>query len=142
MQYNPHAANVLTDIEDDPRVTRTGKVLRATAMDELPTLINILRGDMSFVGPKALPFEIGLDERHLYQNITKVPGYQIRSQVKPGLTGIAQIYLSKEAILREKFHYDALYVRTMSLCLDIRLIIVSFIVTFKGSWESRSKKIN
>jgi lipopolysaccharide/colanic/teichoic acid biosynthesis glycosyltransferase len=142
MRHNPHADNVLTDIKDDPRVTRIGKILRATAMDELPTLINILRGDMSFVGPKALPFEIGLEERHLYENITMVPGYHIRSQVKPGLTGIAQIYASKNVKRKEKFHYDNLYVRKMNLWLDIRLVILSFIVTFKGSWESRTKKFS
>ena len=142
MRHSIGAYNVLTDVENDPRVTRVGRILRATAMDELPTLINILRGDMSFVGPKALPFEVGLEERHLYENITMVPGYHVRNQVKPGLTGIAQIYASKNVKRKEKFHYDNLYVRKMNFLLDIRLIMLSFIVTFKGSWESRSEKFN
>lgn len=142
MRYEKDSLNELIDIEGDPRVTKIGRILRSTAMDELPTLINILRGNISFVGPKPLPFEIGNDENHLYNSVTMVPGYHIRRQVKPGLTGIAQIYISKDASLREKFHYDNLYVRKMSLWIDIRLIILSFMVTFKGAWESRSKKLN
>lgn len=131
----------LVDLKDDMRVTKIGKILRATAMDELPALLNILRGEMSFVGPKPLPMEIGIDENLPYTSMFQVPGYETRSQVKPGLTGIAQIYASKSVSRKEKFHYDNLYVRKRSVILDIKLLVVSFWVTFKGNWESREKKL-
>lgn len=125
---------------DDPRVTRVGWLLRATALDELPNLVNILMGDMSFVGPKPLPFKIDVPGS-LYADITRVPGYNIRSQVRPGLTGIAQIYAPKDIDHREKFHYDNIYVEKMSFWLDLKLIFLSFWVTFRGRWEHRGKKL-
>ena len=120
-----------------------GGALRATAMDELPVLINILKGDMSFVGPKALPFKIEDKEegRQLYDNITHVPGYHLRSQIKPGLTGIAQVYAPKDVDRRAKFRYDNLYVKKMSFWFDLKLIFLSFWITFRGKWEHREKKI-
>lgn len=129
------------DIEKDPRVTRVGKVLRATALDELPVLVNILKGDMSFVGPKPLPFKVEGWERMRYDNIAQVPGYHIRSQVKPGLTGIAQIYAPKNIDRTSKFGYDNLYVEKMGLWLDLKLIFLSFWITFRGKWEHRGRKI-
>ena len=125
--------------EHDPRITRVGRVLRASALDELPELINILKGDMSFVGPRPLPLEIVVGTR--YKTIQEVPGYNLRSQVRPGLTGIAQIYASKDIDHREKFRYDNIYVKKMSFWLDLKLIFLSFWVTFRGGWERRGKKI-
>ena len=79
--------------EDDPRVTRTGRLLRATAMDELPQLWNILVGDMSFVGPRALrPEEIEVGGDGTPVPLEAIPGYEARHRVTPGLTGLAQIY--------------------------------------------------
>ena len=141
MVYKKNMENELLDIAHDPRVTRIGRILRTTSMDELPTLITILKGDMSFVGPKPLPFEIGSNEKLKYTDITKVPGYYNRSQVKPGLTGIAQVYASKSTNRRAKFHYDYLYIKNWSFILDIKLILLSFIIAFKGRWESRVKKL-
>lgn len=141
MRYKSEDRNLVIFVENDPRVTKVGRVLRATAMDELPTLINILKGDMSFVGPRALPFKIEDEERVRYENITQVPGYQVRSQVKPGLTGIAQVYAPKDIDRRSKFRYDNLYVKRMSFCLDLKLILLSFWITFKGKWEHRGRKI-
>ena len=129
------------DIEKYPRFTRVGKVLRATALDELPTLIIILKGDMSFVGPKTLPFRIEDKDRVHYDNITQVPGYEVRSQVKPGLTGIAQVYAPKHIDYRDKFRYDNLYVERMSFWLDLKLIFLSFWITFRGKWEHRERKV-
>ncbi|MBN2463922.1 MAG: sugar transferase [Dehalococcoidia bacterium] len=129
------------DIEKDSRVTKAGRLLRATAMDELPSLINILKGDMSFVGPKALPFKIEDEDKALYDNITQVPGYEMRSQVRPGLTGMTQVYAPKEISHPEKFQYDSLYVGKMSFWLDLKLIFLSFWVTFRGRWENREKKL-
>ena len=129
------------DVDKDPRVTKVGRLLRATAIDELPSLINILKGDMSFVGPKPLPFKIEDEEKAMYDNITQVPGYHLRSQVKPGLTGMAQVYAPKEISHREKFQYDNIYVEKMSFWLDLKLVFLSFWVTFRGRWEGRGKKL-
>jgi lipopolysaccharide/colanic/teichoic acid biosynthesis glycosyltransferase len=132
----------VTDIDKDPRVTRIGKVLRATALDELPALLNILKGDMSFVGPKPLPYRVEGRERMRYDNIGQVPGYRKRSRVRPGLTGMAQVYVGKRVSLSysRRFQYDNLYIDRMSLWLDIKLIWLSFLTTFRGRWEHRERK--
>ena len=126
---------------DDPRVTRVGRIMRATAMDELPQLWNIFRGEMSFVGPRALrPGEIeargGSDMVHL----ETVPGYAIRQQVRPGLTGLAQVYAARDVPARHKFRFDRLYVERQSVALDLRLILLSFWITVRGKWEARGRK--
>jgi lipopolysaccharide/colanic/teichoic acid biosynthesis glycosyltransferase len=124
----------------DPRVTRVGRMMRATAMDELPQLWNILRGDMSFVGPRALrPGEIEREGTQLVA-LEAVPGYVQRIAVRPGLTGIAQVYARRDIPRRYKFKYDALYVRHQSFWLDIRLILLSFWISFRGTWESAGRK--
>ena len=124
----------------DPRVTRIGRIMRATAMDELPQLWNILCGDMSFVGPRALrPGEIE-NEGGALVPLEAVPGYAHRITVRPGLTGIAQVYAPRDISRRHKFKYDALYVRRRSFVLDVRLILVSFWISFRGTWESRGRK--
>ena len=124
----------------DPRVTRVGRVMRATAMDELPQLWNILRGDMSFVGPRALrPGEIEM-EGSVAVPLEAVPGFERRIVVRPGLTGIAQVYASRTIPRRQKFRYDALYIRRRSMWLDVRLILASFWISFRGTWESRGRK--
>jgi lipopolysaccharide/colanic/teichoic acid biosynthesis glycosyltransferase len=124
----------------DTRITRAGRVMRATAMDELPQLWNILRGDMSFVGPRALrPGEIEI-EGNKPVALEAVPGYLQRIAVRPGLTGIAQVYAARDVPRRHKFRYDALYIRRQSLWLDVRLILLSFWISFRGTWESRGRK--
>jgi lipopolysaccharide/colanic/teichoic acid biosynthesis glycosyltransferase len=129
-------------IEDDPRITRTGRILRATAMDELPQLWNIFAGDMSFVGPRALrPGEIEVLGDGKLEALEDVPGYEYRSRVRPGLTGIAQIYAPRDIPRRQKFRYDRLYVERQSFWLDLRLIATSFWITFRGRWEARSSKL-
>jgi lipopolysaccharide/colanic/teichoic acid biosynthesis glycosyltransferase len=127
--------------ERDPRVTRAGKLLRATAMDELPQLWNIFKGDMSFVGPRALASqEIELDGTGECVALEDIPGFEKRHQVRPGLTGIAQVYASRDIPRRSKFRYDLLYVEKQNFCLDMRLIALSFWITFRGKWESRDRK--
>ena len=127
-------------VEDDPRVTRIGRFMRKTAMDELPQLWNIFRGDMSFVGPRALrPGEVEASDGGLVA-IDRIPGYRARTAVRPGLTGIAQIYAPRDVPRRQKFRYDRLYVRRQSMWLDLRLILLSFWISFLGTWESRGRK--
>lgn len=128
-------------VADDPRVTRIGKILRATAMDELPQLINIFLGDMSFVGPRALlPNEV---EVHAANEDTADLErlFRERSRVTPGLTGIAQIFAPRDVPRRKKFRYDLFYVRKQSFLLDMKLIFLSFWITFRGKWESRDHKL-
>lgn len=127
---------------NDPRVTRVGRVLRATAFDELPQLLNVLRGDMSVVGPRPLrPGEADTtaDGRHL--PLTAIRGYEARHRVRPGLTGLAQVYAARDLPRPGKFRYDLLYQRRASLWLDLRLILVSFWITLRGRWEDRGPKV-
>ena len=128
--------------EDDPRVTRVGRLLRKTAMDELPQLWNILRGDMSFVGPRALAtHEVEIRSEGGPVALADIPGYATRHSVSPGLTGIAQIYAPRDIPRKHKFRYDGLYVRKRTFWLDISLIFLSFWITFRGKWEVREKKL-
>jgi lipopolysaccharide/colanic/teichoic acid biosynthesis glycosyltransferase len=127
--------------DDDPRVTRAGRLLRATAMDELPQLWNIFRGDMSFVGPRALlPEEIEVTGTGERVPIEAIPGYEARHRVRPGLTGLAQIYAPRDIPRRQKFKLDLLYVRRQSFWLDLKLVAVSFWISFRGTWERRGAK--
>jgi lipopolysaccharide/colanic/teichoic acid biosynthesis glycosyltransferase len=127
--------------ENDPRITRVGRLLRATAMDELPQLVNIFRGDMSFVGPRALrPQEIDTDSAGTTVPLDAIPGFAERCAVPPGLTGIAQIYAPRDVSRRQKFRFDLLYIRRRSFLLDVRLILLSFWITMRGTWEAREKK--
>ncbi len=125
----------------DARVTRIGRVMRATAMDELPQLWNIVRGDMSFVGPRALrPGEIEADGDGRLVRLEDVPGFEHRIVVRPGLTGIAQVYARRDIPRRQKFRYDRLYVQRRSWLLDVRLILLSFWISVHGTWEARGRK--
>jgi lipopolysaccharide/colanic/teichoic acid biosynthesis glycosyltransferase len=127
--------------KNDPRITRVGHLLRATAADELPQLWNIFRGDMSFVGPRALrPGEIEVASGGEHVRLEDVPGFDDRCRVRPGLTGIAQIYAPRDIPRRNKFQYDRIYLRTQSFWLDLRLITLSFWISFRGTWEARERK--
>ena len=124
----------------DNRITRAGRVLRATALDEIPQLLNVLRGEMSFVGPRALlPQEIEVDPRSRYRRVEDVPNYHVRISVTPGLTGLAQVYAPRDISRQKKFKYDALYVRRMSLWLDLRLIALSIFISLTGRWPRRGR---
>jgi lipopolysaccharide/colanic/teichoic acid biosynthesis glycosyltransferase len=127
---------------NDPRITRFGRILRATAMDELPQIWNIFTGDMSFVGPRALPInEIQSKDQQRDLPDEAIPGFRERLAVTPGLTGIAQIFADRDIPRAQKFRYDLLYIRRQSFWLDIRLIAMSFYITFRGRWEVRGGKI-
>jgi len=130
-------------VENDPRVTKVGKILRNSAMDELPQLLSILKGDMSFVGPRALlpkELETSNNNNSAEEDINNIPGYKERHVVRPGLTGIAQVYAPRDITRKNKFRYDMVYIKNRSLMLDIKLIFLSFWITFRRKWESRDKK--
>lgn len=104
---------------DDPRVTRLGRLLRRTRIDELPQVWNVIRGDMSFVGPRP--------ERPQFTQFLEqeIPGYQLRNLVRPGLTGWAQVkfrYTSSLHDSRVKLEYDLYYLKHASLLLDIQIL--------------------
>jgi len=119
----------------DTRVTNVGRVLRATAMDELPQLWNILKGDISFVGPRAERPEF------IEKFRIEIPKYDVRLSIRPGLTGTAQVYGRYDSSPRDKLRLDLLYIKNQSFWLDIKLILLSFWITFHGKWEYRGKKI-
>jgi lipopolysaccharide/colanic/teichoic acid biosynthesis glycosyltransferase len=129
-------------IQGDRRVTRVGQWLRASAMDELPQLWNIFTGDMSFVGPRALvPAEVETGAGGVLGRLEDVPGYARRHRVRPGLTGIAQVFAARDVPRRCKFRYDLLYISRRSFWLDLKLIALSFWITGLGRWEKRGPKL-
>lgn len=111
-------------VKNDPRVTKVGKLLRRTSMDELPQLFNIIKGDMSIVGPRP--------ERPQFVEKFKeeIPRYMVKHQVRPGLTGWAQIngYRGDTSIKR-RIEYDIFYIENWTLAFDIKIM---FLTIFKG----------
>lgn len=111
-------------LSDDLRLTNFGRLLRKTSLDELPELFNILKGDMSFVGPRPL----------LVQYLTRYNKEQARRhEVNPGLTGWAQVNGRNAISWEEKFKLDVWYVDHWSIRLDIKIIYMTFVVVFKRS---------
>ena len=126
--------------ENDPRVTKVGRLLRATSLDEMPQLLNIAKGDMSWVGPRALPIdEIQVQEEGELPD-EAIPGFEARSRLQPGLTGITQIFAPRDIPRPQKYQTDAIYSGSRSLWLDIRLILLSLWITSRAKWEARESK--
>jgi lipopolysaccharide/colanic/teichoic acid biosynthesis glycosyltransferase len=122
-------------VAGDSRVTPIGKILRRTALDEVPELISIFKGNMSFVGPRAL----GVEEHETLRE--KIPGFEKRLCVIPGLTGLAQVYNKSDGPLG-KFEYDLQYIDRMGLWLDVKLIGLSVANTLMARWDQRIGKID
>ena len=120
-------------VESDPMVTPIGRLLRRTALDELPEIISIWKGDMSLVGPRALDLE---EHRALEQEIE---GFANRLKVRPGLTGLAQVY-DKADNANDKFTYDLRYLQRMGPWLDTKLLTLSVLNTLTSRWDNRSDK--
>ena len=128
--------------ENDPRVTRVGRLLRSTSLDEMPQLLNIAKGDMSWVGPRALPIdEIQVQEEEGDLPDEAIPGFEARSKLRPGLTGITQIFAPRDVPREQKYQCDAIYAGSQSLLLDMRLILLSLWITFRARWEAKGSKI-
>lgn len=114
------ARSAAITVQNDPRITRLGRFLRTTRLDELPQLFNIVKGDMSLIGPR--PEASALSQ--WYE--TELPFYHYRHIIKPGVTGWAQInqgHVSNVNEVRDKLHYDFYYVKNFSFWLDILIII-------------------
>ncbi len=127
---SPHPAE-----ERDPRITPVGRFLRATRLDELPQLIDILVGDMSLVGPRPERIE------HIKQYCEEIPEFQYRLKVRGGLTGYAQLYGKYNTTPYDKLQLDLMYIQNYSFFLDIRLILMTVKIMFmKESTEGFTKE--
>jgi exopolysaccharide biosynthesis polyprenyl glycosylphosphotransferase len=115
-------ADPMFKLKADPRVTRVGRVLRRTSIDELPQLVNVLRGEMSIVGPR--PEQLDLVERY-------APEHQFRLQVKPGITGPMQVYGRGELTFDERLAVEREYVENLSLARDLRILLMTLPAVFK-----------
>lgn len=112
-------------VKNDPRVTGIGKIMRKTSLDELPQLFNILKGDMSLVGPRP--------ERPLFVEKFKeeIPRYMVKHQVRPGLTGWAQVNgLRGDTSIRKRVEYDIYYIENWTIGFDIKIILMTFFTGF------------
>jgi lipopolysaccharide/colanic/teichoic acid biosynthesis glycosyltransferase len=114
--------------ESDQRVNGICWLLRKTALDELPQLVSILVGDMSFVGPRPLRSVVEID------NIQQIPGYVRRFNTPPGLAGLAQVCGSNLTPPRDKLRYETIYARHAGVLFDIKLIAIAFLLVFYLRW--------
>ena len=126
---------VIPATEDDERVTPIGRLIRKTRLDELPQFIDILKGDMSVVGPRPERVE------HVRQYTAEIPEFEYRLKVKGGLTGYAQIYGKYNTSAYDKLKLDLMYIQNYSILLDIKLIIMTGKIVFmKESTEGFEEK--
>jgi lipopolysaccharide/colanic/teichoic acid biosynthesis glycosyltransferase len=117
-------AKPLYKMKDDPRVTRVGRLIRKTSMDELPQLFNVLRGEMSLVGPRPpLPYEA---EKYQSWHLRRV------LEVKPGITGVWQVSGRSKTSFDDMVRMDLRYTRTCSLALDLKILIKTVKVVLEG----------
>lgn len=112
-------------IDDDPRITKVGRGLRRSRLDELPQLINILKGDMSIVGPRPERIE----NYEMYES--EIPEFRYRTKVKAGLTGYAQVYGKYNTTAYDKLRLDLMYIENYSIILDIKLVLMTFRTLFQ-----------
>ncbi len=130
--------NPIPATESDPRITKVGKILRLTRIDELPQLFDILKGDMSLVGPRPERVE------HTRKYTKEIPEFPYRLKVRGGLTGLAQLYGKYNTTPYDKLQLDLMYIQQYSLLLDLRLLFMTLKVMFirestEGFTEEKSK---
>ncbi|MCL2680540.1 MAG: sugar transferase [Coriobacteriia bacterium] len=115
--------------KDDPRITATGKTLRKFRIDELPQVFNILRGEMSFIGPRPERPEF------IAAYVSDIPGYSERFRIKPGVTGLAQINGGYATTPQRKLKYDLMYLYHQSPALDVQIVVetIKVVLTGKGA---------
>ena len=129
-------AGAVLATDDDPRITRVGKFIRATRLDEIPQILNILKGDMSIVGPRP-------ERKVIADDYCKdIPEFSYRLKVRGGLTGYAQIYGKYNTSAYDKLRLDLMYIENYSLLLDIKLIILTLRIIFsRESTEGIDKQL-
>lgn len=116
---------------NDPRVTKIGKILRKTSIDELPQIINVLKGDMSFVGPRPSP--LGNKKRYPKKYFRKF-------DVRPGITGYNQAILRNKSTMDQRIANDLFYVDNISIALDIKILILTLLSIIKAKNVYRNNK--
>jgi lipopolysaccharide/colanic/teichoic acid biosynthesis glycosyltransferase len=120
-------------VPEDPRITRSGRFLRRTSLDELPQLLNVVKGQMSLVGPRP-------------DLVEQVANYSARDRrrlaVLPGITGWSQVHGREEISWPERFEQDAWYVEHWSLWLDVKIVIATFMQLFRSSEAPVEDKMN
>ncbi|WP_407712061.1 exopolysaccharide biosynthesis polyprenyl glycosylphosphotransferase [Caldibacillus debilis] len=126
MELNAEKNGAQWATKNDPRVTKVGAFIRKTRIDELPQLFNVLKGDMSLIGPRP--------ERPVFtaQFNEEIPGFIDRLQVKPGITGWAQVNGGYDITPREKLELDRYYINNMSFWLDLKIILKTIKVCITG----------
>ncbi|NJK55338.1 MAG: sugar transferase [Pleurocapsa sp. SU_5_0] len=124
---NEIKGGILFKIKDDPRITKIGKFLRRHSLDELPQLINVLRGEMSLVGPRPLPL----------RDVARLSSSQLlRHEVLPGITGLWQVSGRSSTDSEEVFNLDFVYIQNWSLILDLQILLrtVQTVLNSKGAY--------
>ncbi|MDC6478952.1 sugar transferase [Flavobacteriaceae bacterium] len=119
-------------LPDFKRITRIGKLIRKSSLDELPSLINVLIGNMSIVGPR--PFIVK------YKNLYSKEQNQ-RHDVKPGITGLAQINGRNNLSWEDKFEWDITYVKNQSFILDIKILLKTFVIVLRKEGVNQNEEI-
>jgi lipopolysaccharide/colanic/teichoic acid biosynthesis glycosyltransferase len=129
MRVDAEAKGPQLSKENDPRITALGKLLRKTRIDEFPQFWNVLKGDMSLVGPRP--------ERQFFINqiIEKAPHYRRLHRIKPGITSWGQVkygYAENVDEMVERLQYDLLYLENISIILDLKILIYTVLIMFQG----------
>jgi putative colanic acid biosynthesis UDP-glucose lipid carrier transferase len=130
MRPNPEA-HLHQIKKNDPRVTRIGKIIRKTSIDELPQFINVLKGDMSVVGPR--PHMVS----HTHMYAEKIDKFMVRHFIKPGITGLAQVSgfrgeVEDDNFITNRVKYDIFYLENWSIIMDLRIVIKTVIDALAG----------
>ena len=141
MVVDAEKTGAIPSTQNDPRITKVGRVIRACRFDEIPQLINILGGSMSFVGPRPERVE------HVEMYTKDMPEFAYRNKVKAGLTGYAQVYGKYNTSPYDKLRLDLIYIENRTLLLDLKILLLTIRTVFKkdsteGFKDGKSKQIN